>query len=130
MKASAPLLLVALLATSCSTARHSQESRFQEQERANLIVRSYSDDTNYVLKPTAKEGPFLAVLSKDAVVEMARQQAQRELAVVVLIHYCTESESDMVKEMDQPAGRSGLPARGLPARPKRHGGRRVARFGQ
>lgn len=98
MKVSASLLLLAFLTTSCSTARHSQEVRFKDQERANLIVRYYSDDTSYLLKPAAKDGPFLAVLNKDTVVQIARQQAQRELAVVVLIHYPSGIEADMVKQ--------------------------------
>jgi hypothetical protein len=98
MKVSASLLLVAFLATSCSTARHSREARFNDQERANLIVRYYTDETSYLLKPLAKDGPFLAVLNKDAVVELARQQTQRDLAVVVLIRYPTGIEADMVQQ--------------------------------
>jgi hypothetical protein len=98
MKVSALLLLVVFLATSCSTPRRSQQVRFNDQERANLIVRYYTDDTSYLLKPPAKDGPFLAVLNNDAVVEIARQQEQRDLAVVVLIHYPTGIAADMVKE--------------------------------
>jgi hypothetical protein len=96
-KVSAALLLAALLATSCSTSRQAYEGRFKDQERANLIVRYYTDETSYLLKPLAKDGPFLAVLNKDAVVELAKQQTQRELAVVVLIHYSSESEAGVVK---------------------------------
>jgi hypothetical protein len=92
------LLFLALLATSCSTPQHASRGRFHEQERANLIVRYYTDDTSYVLKPEAKEGPFLAVLNRDAVVDLAKHQAERELAVVVLVHYSAESQSQAVKE--------------------------------
>ena len=98
MKVYGLLLLVVFLATSCSTPRGSQVARFNDQERANLIVRYYTDDTSYLLKPLAKDGLFLAVLNKDAVVEIARQQAQRDLAVVVLIHYPSGITADMVKE--------------------------------
>ena len=97
IKVSVSLLFLALLATSCSTPQRARQTRFNEQERANLIVKYYTDDTSYLLKPQAKDGPFMAVLNKDAVVEVARQQAQRELAVVVLIHYGAESEAEAVK---------------------------------
>jgi len=94
----ASLLLVLLLATACSTSHAFREVRFNEQERANLIVRYYTDDTSYVLKPQTTEGPFLRVLGKDEVVAVAKQQAGRELAVVVLIHYGSESEAQEVKQ--------------------------------
>jgi len=91
-------LFVLLLATSCSTPRTFQEVRFNEQERANLIVRYYTDDTSYVLKPAKREGPFLAVLGREAVLDVAKQQPGRELAVVVLIHYEAETEAGEVKQ--------------------------------
>ena len=31
---------------------------FNDQDKANLIVRYYTDDTSYVLKPAKTEGPF------------------------------------------------------------------------
>jgi len=127
MKVSAPLLLLALLATSCSTPYGARQARFSEQDRANLIVKYYTDDTSYLLKPEAKDGPFLTVLNKDAVVEVARQQAQRELAVVVLIRYGAASEAEMVKQKWRTLlteagyqrvvflrGRTGLRVDGLP----------------
>jgi hypothetical protein len=98
MKVSALLLFVAFLATSCSTPGRHPEALFNDQERANLIVRYYTDDTSYLLKPQAKDGLFLAVLNKDAVVEVARQQTGRDLAVVVLAHYGAESQADAVKQ--------------------------------
>ena len=98
MKVSASLLLLlVLLATSCSTPRFAREARFDAQDQANLIVRYYTDDTSYVLKPEAKNGPFMAVLNREAVLEMAKQQAGRHLAVVILIHYGTETEAEAVK---------------------------------
>jgi hypothetical protein len=96
IKVSASLVLL-LLATSCSTPQFGPVSRFNDQEQANLIVRYYTDDTSYLLKPEAKNGPFLAVLNKDAVLEVAKHQAGRQLAVVVLIHYAAESEAEAVK---------------------------------
>jgi hypothetical protein len=72
--------------------------RFQEQEKANLIVRYYTDDTSYVLKPTKTDGRFLSILNKNAVLEVAKEQPGRQLAVVILIHYAGESEATMVKD--------------------------------
>ena len=97
LKVSASLLFVMLLATACSTPRTAPVVRFNEQEKANLVVRYYTDDTSYVLKPQKTDGPFLRVLGKDAVVDVAKQQPGRELAVVILIHYGAESQADAVK---------------------------------
>lgn len=93
----ASLLFVALLATACSTPRTRPGARFKNQEQANLIVRYYTDDTSYVLKPAAREGLFLSILNKDAVLDVAKRQAGRDLAVVVLIHYGAPSEDEAVK---------------------------------
>ena len=92
--ASLLLLFVLLLATGCSTP---QIARFSEQEGADLIVRYYSDDTSYMLKPSMTEGEFLSILDRDAVLKVAKQQPGRQLAVVILIHYNVESEAEAVK---------------------------------
>jgi hypothetical protein len=99
IRISAPLLLVALLMTSCATSRTPITAlpRFSEEAQADLVIRYYSDDTSYVLKPTMTDGPFLSILKKDAVLALAKQQPGRQLAVVALIHYANESESDAVK---------------------------------
>jgi len=98
MRVSASLLFVVLLATACSTPRTPPVVRFYEQDKANLIVRYYTDDTSYVLKPATTEGSFLSVLKKDAVLNVAKQQPDRQLAVVILIHYTAESEAAKVKD--------------------------------
>ena len=98
LKISASLLAVMLLATACSTPGRAPVAKFYEQDQANLIVRYYSDDTSYVVKPATKEGAFLSILSQDGVMEVARQQPGRDLAVVILIHYRTELEDEAVKE--------------------------------
>ena len=72
--------------------------RFSEEAQADFIIRYYSDDTSYVLKPAASEGPFLTIFRKDAVLALAKQQPSRELAVVALIHYAGESQSAAVKQ--------------------------------
>jgi hypothetical protein len=97
LRISASLLFVVLLATACSTPRTTPVVRFNEQERANLIVRYYSDDTSYVLKPEKTDGPFLSILRRDDVLDVAKQQLGRELAVVILIHYACESEAKAVQ---------------------------------
>jgi hypothetical protein len=97
---SASLSLVALLFTSCATQRLASlpaVPRFSEQEQADVIIRYYSDDTSYVLKPSSTEGPFLSIFKKDAVVALAKQQPGRQLAVVVLIHYVDEEVAEAVK---------------------------------
>ncbi len=98
MKVCASLLLVLLLATACSTPRTSSRVvLFKDQDKANLIIRYYTDETSYVLKPATTEGPFLSVLKQEAVLDVAKQQPARELAVVVLIHYGCQSEIEAVR---------------------------------
>ena len=95
LKAAASLLFVLLLATACSTP---QTARFSEQDQADLIVRYYSEDTSYVLKPSKMDGPFLSILNRDAVLDVAKLQPGRQLAVVILIHYINESEGESVRQ--------------------------------
>ena len=99
IRISAPLLLVVLLFTSCAMFRDPMAAlpRFSEEDQANLIIRYYTDDTSYVLKPATPNGQFLTVLKKDAVLALAKQQPGRQLAAVVLIHYGAESQADAVK---------------------------------
>jgi hypothetical protein len=99
IRISGPLLLAALLLTSCASPRSRTAAlpRFSEADQANLIIRYYTDDTSYVLKPAATDGPFLTILNKDAVLALAKRQPSRQLAVVALIHYGAESQADAVK---------------------------------
>lgn len=96
-RVSAALFFVLLLGTSCSTPGTAQMRRFQEQDQANLVVRYYSDDTSYVLKPQKTEGAFLSILDKGAVLKVAKQQPGRQLAVVILIHYADDGQAAAVK---------------------------------
>lgn len=97
MKVSALLLFIVLLVTACSTPQTSQVVRFHEQDQANLIVRYYSDETSYVVKPQKTEGPFLSIFRRDDVLDVAKQQPGRELAVVILVHYPTQDATAAVK---------------------------------
>ncbi|MEI6780658.1 MAG: hypothetical protein WCQ21_07025 [Verrucomicrobiota bacterium] len=81
------------MATACSTPK----ARFNEQAQADLIVRYYTDDTSYVLKPAKTDGRFLGVLKKGAVLDVAKEQPGRQLAVVILIHYRAAPEGAKVK---------------------------------
>jgi hypothetical protein len=73
-------------------------AQFGEQDQANLIVRYYSDDTSYVVKPAMTDGAFLSVLKKDAVVDVAKEQPARDLAVVILVYYPDEGQDAAVRE--------------------------------
>jgi hypothetical protein len=97
MKVSASLLFIVLLATACSTPQTSQVVRFHEQDQANLIVRYYTDDTSFVVKPQKTNGPFLSILRRDDVLDVAKQLPGRELAVVILVRYPSQDTADAVK---------------------------------
>jgi hypothetical protein len=100
IRTSTSLLLAVLWLTACATPRNPVAGlpRFSEEDRANLIIRYYCDDTSYVLKPETRDGPFLTVLKKDAVLALAKQQPDRQMAVVVLIHYKAGSQAEAVKQ--------------------------------
>jgi hypothetical protein len=68
-----------------------------EEERADIVVRYYSDETSYILRPKQMEGPFLSIFKKDKVVALAKRRTGRELAVVVMINYIDESKKVAVK---------------------------------
>lgn len=129
-KVSVLVVFVAVLATSCSIPQFAPLGRFNNEEQANLIVRYYTDNTSYVLKPAKTDGPFLTVLNKDGVLDVAKQQSDRQLAVVILIHYGAESEAEAVKQkwMDRLTGvgyqrvvflraMNGMRVKGLPVLP-------------
>jgi hypothetical protein len=91
------LFLGMLLVTSCLTSveREVAESRFNEENKADIVIRHFSYEVNLVLKPLQLEGPFLSTLDKGAVLELATKQSGRELAVVILLKSNT---SDAVKQ--------------------------------
>jgi hypothetical protein len=98
IRVAASLLLVLLLAVACSTSGTPHLGRFKQEDQANLVVRYYSDDTSFVLKPAITNGSFLAVLGKNAVLDVAKQQPRRELAAVILVHYPAECECHAVRK--------------------------------
>ncbi len=62
---------------------------------ADIVIRYYTDDVNRVLKPLQMEGPFLTTFSKDGVLDLAKQQTGRDLAVVIMLKF---NCSDRVKQ--------------------------------
>jgi len=91
------MALGAALLTSCSTQRpfDAAQPKFHESKDADLIVRYYSESLSRVLKPLQMEGPFLTGFNRGAVLDLAKQQAGRDLAVVVLLQF---NASDRVKQ--------------------------------
>jgi hypothetical protein len=91
------MVLGTLLLTSCATQHQiaSSEPKFFESTHADIIVRYYSDNISRIMKPLQMEGPFLTSFDKGAVLDLAKQQAGRDLAVVVLLQF---NASDRVKQ--------------------------------
>ena len=86
-----------ILLTSCSTPydRLKQEPKFHEANNADIVIRYYSENISRILKPLQIEGPFLTSFDRGGVLDLAKQQAGRELAVVVLLQF---NASDRVKQ--------------------------------
>ena len=83
--------------TSCTTTQRpsaNAEPKFHEAKNADLVVRYYSENISRVMKPLQMEGPFLTSFDRGTVLELAKQQAGRDLAVVVLLQF---NSSDRVK---------------------------------
>jgi hypothetical protein len=70
---------------------------FADGETADLIVRYYSDDTSYLLKPSMMDGRFRAICDRPSVLKVARQQSGRELAAIVLTHYPNSGDEESIK---------------------------------
>jgi hypothetical protein len=103
MKAAGQAGALALLAgllwlSACSTSSPAKSrSSFGEADGADFIVRYYSDETSYVLKPPMMDGAFRSICDRAALLRLARQQPRRELAVVVLVHYPGSEVEEPVK---------------------------------
>ncbi len=87
-----------ILALCCSTpSLGAAGGKFAEVEATNFIVRYYSDDTSYMLKPLLMEGTFRTICNRAQVLKLAEQQPGRNLAVVLLIHYRSPVTENSVK---------------------------------
>jgi len=71
--------------------------QFTEEEQADFIVRYYTDQTSYLLKPALREGAFQSICDRALALRVAAQQPRRELAVAVLIHYTAAAIEESVK---------------------------------
>ena len=82
--------------TSCATKQEvAAVPKFNEEAKANIVIRYYSESISRIIKPLQTEGPFLSSFDKDGVISLAKQQPGRELAVVILIRY---NNIDSVKQ--------------------------------
>jgi hypothetical protein len=92
------LLLGLALLSSCSTpSQVASGPKFTEADAADFIARYYSDQTSYALKPVRLDGQYQTVYDRPALLELARLQPGRELAVVVLVHYPNAASEEPVK---------------------------------
>ncbi len=71
--------------------------RFREEKNAGIVIRYYREDTSYVLKPLLMDGQFRTICDRDFVLRLATKQLQRDLAVVMLVHYDDQAVEDAVK---------------------------------
>lgn len=71
--------------------------KFAEEEAADFIVRYYSDETSYVLKPPMMNGIYRSIYDRPLALKLAAQQPGRQLAVVVLVHYPTTEGEEAIK---------------------------------
>jgi hypothetical protein len=94
---SAVLPLGMIFLVSCSTSRQmaNSEPKFHEATNATMVIRYYTDSVNRILKPMQMEGPFLTTFNVAGVLDLAKQQTERELAVVILLPF---NASDRVKQ--------------------------------
>ena len=81
--------LIGLGLISCSTEQTFQraEPKFRGTMNADIVIRYYTEDVNRVLKPLQMEGPFLTTFAKEAVLDLAKQQTGRDLAVVIMLKF-------------------------------------------
>lgn len=62
--------------------------KFRQESSANLIVRYSSENTVFMLRPYAQEGPFQRIFTRQELcAEIAAQPGDRTLAVVVINNY-------------------------------------------
>ena len=92
------LLFGLLLLSSCSTpSLEALRPRFHEADAADFIARYFTDQTSYVVKPVSLDGPYQPICDRASLLKQAGQQPQRELAVILLIHYRTAESEEHVK---------------------------------
>ena len=94
-KSASFLLLGVILLMSCRavpTKSEIGEAKFGEENRADIVVRFYTDQVCRVLKPLKTEGPFLSTYDKGRACAVANEQSGRGLAVVILVRLNASEE--------------------------------------
>ena len=71
---------------------------FTEADRADVIIRYYTDETSYMLKPLRMDGAFRSTFDRTAALKLAADQPHRDLAAVVLIHYIKPGQEAEVRD--------------------------------
>jgi hypothetical protein len=71
--------------------------RFKEEKHANVVIRYYSDETSYMIKPLKMEGPFRTICDRQYVLQLAAEQPKHDLGVVMLVHYDDLAREEAVK---------------------------------
>jgi len=81
---------------SCGTPQGTEPARpvFHEEDKADIVIRYYSDTVNRILKPKQLEGEFLSTFDIKGTLDLAKSQPGHELAVVILIYF---NANDAVK---------------------------------
>ena len=92
-----PFGLLVLLSACSTPSSGPRTPRFTEADAADLIARYYSDDTSYVLKPPMLDGQFRSVCNRASLLNVASQQPQHALAVIVLLHYPAPQTEEAAK---------------------------------
>ena len=57
--------------------------RFTEEDAADFVARYYSDETSYMLKPVMMDGPYLSILHRASLLNLAKQQPRHGLEPAV-----------------------------------------------
>jgi len=86
------LIAASFFWTSCGTPSAPSRPPFNEEDKADIVIRFYSDQVSRILKPKQMEGAFLTSFEFKQVLELAKQQPGRELAVVILIFFNADDE--------------------------------------
>lgn len=77
-----------------------REQRFQEADAADLVLRFYSWDSIYVIKPDSRESGFMPLFNRASVGEqLDRPQTKRDLVVVIIgNNYSSAQQEEVLRD--------------------------------
>ena len=102
------LLLGLVLLSSCSTQSPlASWQRFSDADAADFITRYFIDQTSFMVKPVTKDGAYQSICDRARLLQIARQTAGRDLAVIVVIRHQTIEAEEPV-ELDWVNDLTGL----------------------